>query len=116
MMTLNEYQQLAMRTRNSALTNKETIVTAALGLPAEAGEVADIVKKWVGQGHPLDKDDILIELGDILWYIALMATALDTDLDTIGHINVAKLERRYAGDFSAQKSVNRYVDHMEQGA
>lgn len=104
----NEYQQLAMRTSNKALSQKEHVINGALGLCGEAGEVADVVKKAYMQGHRLDVEHIIKELGDCLWYIAETAEALGVDMETIAQKNLEKLERRYpAGEFSAERSINR---------
>ena len=62
-MTLNEYQQAAMRTA-SGLTHPELLMNAALGICGEGGEVADLVKKAAFQGHDLDREHVAKELGD----------------------------------------------------
>ena len=79
-MTINEYQILAMTTLNPALSRKDVMINSVMGLCGEAGEVIDIVKKWHGQGHPVDKERLFKELGDVAWYLAEAATALDFKL------------------------------------
>lgn len=106
-MDFSEYQSLAQRTQNLALEKETTLVTAALGLAGESGEVADHVKKFIGQGHHLDKNKLVEELGDLLWYVALASTALETDLEEIANINILKLKLRYPDGFSTDRSVNR---------
>ena len=59
-----------MTTLNPALDKKDTLINGVMGLCGESGEVIDIVKKHLAQGHELDKDRILGELGDIAWYLA----------------------------------------------
>ena len=54
-MTVNEYQQLAMSTLNPALCRKEVLINSVMGLCGESGEAIDLVKKWLAQGHELDK-------------------------------------------------------------
>lgn len=105
----NEYQKLAGRTLNPALTREETILNAALGCAGEAGEVADIVKKHRFHGHDLDTQKIVMELGDQLWYIAQMASALNIPLSLVMEMNIEKLEFRYLnkGGFSSENSINR---------
>ena len=69
-MTINEYQQLAMRTLNPELNKKDILINGVMGLCGESGEAIDIVKKWLAQGHDLDKEHLAKELGDIAWYLA----------------------------------------------
>ena len=66
-MTINEYQKLAMSTLNPALDKKDVLINGVMGLCGESGEVFDIVKKWVAQGHELDRDKLIRELGDVAW-------------------------------------------------
>ena len=82
-MTINEYQRLAMTTLNSELNKKDVLINGVMGLCGESGEVIDIVKKHLAQGHELDKEKIIKELGDVAWYIAETATALDVDLEEV---------------------------------
>ena len=105
-MTINEYQQLALRTAN--VKDKENmIINGALGLSGESGEVADIIKKWKFQGHQLDVPKVVNELGDVCWYISLIATAIGADLETVMSLNIDKLKARYPDGFDANKSINR---------
>lgn len=106
-MTPNEYQSAAMRTSSKKITIVEHIVNGALGLAGESGEVADIVKKAMFQGHAIDKEHIAKELGDVLWYVAETATAIGYDLETIMQMNIDKLMKRYPDGFSADRSQNR---------
>ena len=82
-MEINEYQTLAMTTLNPALTQKDVLINSVMGLCGESGEAIDIVKKWLAQGHQLDKEHLAKELGDIAWYLAEAATALDLNLEDI---------------------------------
>ena len=77
-----------------------------MGLCGESGEAIDIVKKWLAQGHELDREKLKKELGDICWYLAETATALDCDLEDIMAANIEKLQKRYPEGFDAEKSVN----------
>ena len=106
-MTINEYQQLAMKTLNPALSEKDILINAVMGLCGESGEAIDIVKKWLAQGHELDREKLKKELGDICWYLAETATALDCDLEDIMAANIEKLQKRYPEGFDTEKSVNR---------
>lgn len=106
-MEINEYQKLAMKTLNPNLSKKDILINGVMGLCGESGEVIDIVKKHLAQGHDLDKDKIVRELGDVAWYIAETAYALDIDLETILKLNIEKLKNRYPYGFDKDKSINR---------
>lgn len=106
-MKINEYQQAALRTASNLNPNYPRILNGALGLTGESGEVADIIKKHIFQGHELDKEHIVKELGDIAWYIAISADAMGYDLETVLQMNVDKLKKRYPEGFDAELSVHR---------
>ena len=106
-MTINEYQNLALRTLNPELEKKDVLINGVMGLCGESGEAIDIVKKWLAQGHELDREKLARELGDIAWYLAETAAAIDVPLEDIFQANIEKLRRRYPQGFSAEKSVNR---------
>lgn len=106
-MDANEYQRLAMTTLNPALDKKDVLINGVMGLCGESGEAIDIVKKHLAQGHELDRARLAKELGDIAWYLAETATALDYDLSDILQMNLDKLKQRYPEGFSAEKSIHR---------
>ena len=108
-MTINEYQKLAMTTLNPELDKKDVLINGVMGLCGESGEVIDIVKKHLAQGHELDKEKIVKELGDVAWYMAEIATVLDVELEDVLVQNIEKLKKRYPEGFSTEKSVNREV-------
>ena len=91
--------------------NIERLTTAGVGLAAESGEFLDIVKKMVFQGKPWNDDNrehLIIELGDIMWYVANACIALNVEFDDVVRGNVKKLEKRYpGGSFSIEKSEKR---------
>jgi len=105
-MRANDYQKAALRTA-STLEPKDLVLNGALGLAGESGEVADHIKKHLFQGHALDKENLAKELGDICWYIAIMAEGLGYDLETIMQINIDKLKKRYPNGFEAKRSLHR---------
>ena len=88
--------------------NIERLTTAGVGLAAESGEFLEIVKKMVFQGKPWNNDNrehLIIELGDVMWYVAQACMALDVSFDDVIRGNVRKLEKRYpGGSFSVEKS------------
>lgn len=109
------YTDKALKTLNKdVFEQKDLILNASLGLSGEVGEVNDIIKKYMYHGHKLDndtKEKIILELGDVCWYVALMAWAIDkTKFEDVLNKNIAKLERRYHGEFSTEKSINRNED------
>ena len=106
-MTVNEYQRLAMTTLNPALDRKDVLINGVMGLCGESGEAIDIVKKWLAQGHELDKEKLAKELGDIAWYLAETATALELNLEDIFEANIEKLKKRYPEGFDSQRSIYR---------
>lgn len=106
-LTANEYQRLAMVTLNPALEKKDVLINGVMGLCGESGEAIDIVKKWLAQGHELDKEKLAKELGDIAWYLAETAYALEIPLEDIFRGNIEKLKQRYPEGFSAHRSVGR---------
>lgn len=103
-MTINEYQALAMRT---AEEKGRTWSNVGLGIAGEAGEVADIVKKYLHQGHQLDHDKLLEEIGDVAWYLALAATVAGVTLESVLAANIAKLTGRYPEGFDKERSLHR---------
>ena len=111
-MTANEYQEKAMATLNPALSRKDVLINSVMGLCGESGEAIDLVKKWLAQGHELDKVRLAKELGDVAWYLAEAATALDMDLDDILQQNLDKLAARYPDGFGAQRSRARLAGDL----
>lgn len=106
-MKINEYQELAMTTLNPELSKRDVLINSVMGLCGESGEAIDIVKKWMAQGHELDKEHLAKELGDVAWYLAEAATALDISLEDIFQANIDKLKMRYPDGFETKKSLVR---------
>ncbi len=106
-MKINEYQELAMRTLNKDLSKKDVLINGVMGLCGESGEVIDIVKKHLAQGHELDKDKIAKELGDVAWYLAEVAYALDLKLEDVLVMNIEKLKKRFPNGFNVEDSIIR---------
>ena len=94
--------------------NIERLTTSGVGLAAESGEFLEIVKKMVFQGKPWsdsNREHLLIELGDVMWYVMQACKALDVSLDEVIAGNVEKLKKRYpGGDFDVYHSENRAAD------
>ena len=106
-MTINEYQKLALRTLNPDLNERDVLINGVMGLCGESGEAIDIVKKHLAQGHPLDREKLAKELGDIAWYLAETAYAIGYPLEEILQMNIDKLKARYPEGFSSENSINR---------
>ena len=87
------------------------LTTAAVGISAEGGEFMEIVKKMVFQGKPwndANREHLIVELGDVMWYVAQACMALDVSFDDVVERNVEKLKARYpGGEFDVHHSENR---------
>lgn len=104
--TANDFQIGCLSTIGSTET-EHLIMNGSLGLGGEAGEVLDLVKKWRFQGHEFDVRKIAEELGDVMYYVATLATGIGYDLETIMDMNQAKLRRRYPNGFEVERSIRR---------
>ena len=120
-----EYQNLAMRTNDGKATNRllkltlsdttengigedtGTVLNACLGLSGEVGEFNDMIKKWIFHEKDLDEEHLKKELGDIMWYIAMMCHAFRWGLDDIMEMNINKLKARYPEGFDTNRANNR---------
>ena len=134
-MTGNEYQEMAMRTNDGKSTERLLdkvdmiaffkqakggrdvekydfggILNACLGLSGEVGEFNDMIKKWVFHEKGLDKDHLKKELGDVMWYVAMICHAMGFDLDDVMQTNIDKLKARYPGGFDTYRA-----NHRERG-
>ena len=108
-MTFNEYQKEAMRTASgvTAASEENLMLNGAMGLCGESGEIIDLLKKNMFQGHDIDKEHLAKECGDVLWYLAILAKGLGYKLNEIAEMNKAKLRKRYPTGFSAEASLHR---------
>ena len=113
---MEEYQKIALRTSpNPELLSTDgrqrMLLLGSLGLCGEAGELAEIIKKHVFHGHPLDPDTairLIKEMGDCLWYLNYLASLFNITLDDVASVNIAKLAARYPENaFSTDRSQNR---------
>lgn len=96
--------------------NMALLLTAGIGLAAESGEVAEIVKKMAFQGKPYNEDNrrhLMLELGDVIWYWVNACRALGLDPNEVIAENVRKLESRYpGGKFDAYYSEHRDANDL----
>lgn len=137
-MTGNEYQEMAMRTNDGKSTDRVIsgvltcdlkwlhnhnvvredtdgldlggVLNGCLGLAGESGETLDMVKKWVFHDSELDKDHLKKELGDVMWYVAMICHSMGFDLDDVMQTNISKLKARYPGGFDTYRA-----NHRERG-
>lgn len=106
-MSPNEYQRAALRTSIPDQGIYNRLINGVLGLCGESGEVADQVKKYLYQGHDLDRDHVIEELGDVLWYVALTLDAVGGSMESCMERNIRKLMKRYPNGFEAYHSLHR---------
>lgn len=131
MINFNKYEEFVAQVTSNASTNFvdfadrigeldreganiERLLTAGVGINAEGGEFLEIVKKMVFQGKPWNRDNrehLIIELGDIMWYVAQATMALGISMEDVLDTNIKKLSKRYPeGTFDAYYSENRAAD------
>ena len=118
-MTITEYQKEALRTEPPRQKSAQwgdwvephqwrmQLENGLMGLNGEAGEAIDLLKKHLFQGHPLDREHLAKELGDVAWYLAVSADALSYTLEEVLEMNVKKLRLRYPEGFEVERSVSR---------
>jgi NTP pyrophosphatase (non-canonical NTP hydrolase) len=101
-MTLDDYQAAAVRTVNPALGADDRLLDAASGLAEESGEILAHVRKNRFQQKPIDRDEVVLELGDALWCLATIASSLGFSLGEVADRNVEKLRQRHPDGFTGQ--------------
>ena len=106
-MTFDEYQQKVLRTAAVHKEIRDRLAVCGLGITGEAGEVADEIKKTLYQSHELNRDRLANEAGDVLWYLAFLASTIGMSFDEIAERNVQKLLKRYPNGFDPELSKNR---------
>lgn len=110
-MNFNEYQEKALTTNLSKEDHFKELMQQVLGLADEAGEVQSLFKKWIRDDDAdfskLKKEEVKKELGDVLWYIAVVAHDVGISLDEIAQMNIAKLADRKKRDTLGGSGDNR---------
>lgn len=108
-MTFKEYQKDVLRTADKVtLASKENMLLhGIIGANGETGELADLLKKQIFQGHEFDREHYMRECGDVLYYLALITEALDIALEEVAEVNCEKRLERYPDGFSVDKSLHR---------
>lgn len=95
------FREEVLRT-SSQVDAKDRLILGALGLAGEAGEVVDMIKKIQFHSKPLNRDDLIKELGDVRWYMEQVMMVIDVTMPEIERVNIAKLRKRYPNGFSAE--------------
>ncbi len=108
-MTRDEYRSHVLRTLNPAAdyTQESRLTLAALGLAGETGEVVDIIKKYLFHGKPFHRDQLILELGDVRWYLESFAWILGVSMEEIEEANIAKLRKRFPDGFTYADAYRR---------
>jgi NTP pyrophosphatase (non-canonical NTP hydrolase) len=108
-MNADKYQKLAARTLikkfNRDITDEEVMILwNVIGVSGEAGELTDMIKKGIFHGHGLDKEKIIKEAGDVLWYISALLKVLGVSLSEAMETNIEKLKARYPDGFDYERT------------
>jgi NTP pyrophosphatase (non-canonical NTP hydrolase) len=114
-MNFDDYQHAAARTSDPSQPTIDRVTNGALGLGGEAGEVIELVKKHRYHGKPLDREALVGELGDVLWYVAETASAAGLSLWGIAEENLSKLRARYPDGFEeggGVRDLDWYLDEQ----
>jgi len=110
LITEQDYTREVLRTYAGAPNSTlDKLTLGALGLAGESGEVIDMIKKRLFQGHEIDQEKLLDELGDVYWYYTLILQAMGYSLQEVMRCSIEKLRRRYPDGFEIERSVNRSV-------
>ena len=104
---LDVFQEEALRCMRSDLPYEAICSNMCMGLAGETGETVDIFKKHIYQGKDLDINDVIEEIGDILWYIANLCNVNKITMKECMESNVEKLRKRYPNGFSIKDALER---------
>ncbi len=111
--SLKEYQKLCKQTAQKFKDKDKEILTWGLGLSGEAGDVAGCIKKTISHKND-QKDGIKENIGDTLWYMAMISNFFNWDMEEILANNIKKLEKRYPKGFTKNKAKRKGVDWNEK--
>lgn len=113
-MTFDEYQKQSYTAIQEHESNKEEVMHWTIGLGEESGEVMQLIKHMYYGAEAISKEQVATEIGDVLWYLAALCTALDIDLNVCARMNVLKLLNRYnSGSFTEEESKRRHITDEE---
>jgi NTP pyrophosphatase (non-canonical NTP hydrolase) len=111
---MNEYQRNALRTApepGGKVNVNADLLHGAIGVATESGEILDAIKKHLYYGKPLDIPNLREEIGDVMWYLALLCRATDTDLSVVATVNIEKLRVRFPHSFDPDRAINRNLSN-----
>lgn len=92
LMEFNEYQSLANRTLHG---NEQVLTNCALGLASEAGQVLEVIRKYTFENHQMDQEELIKEMGDVLWYLSQIAEWANIPFEEVAKQNIDMLQKRY---------------------
>lgn len=115
---VKDYIQQAIQTEapvtedlKKRLSDIPRLIHGAVGLATESGELLDALKKFVFYGKPLDRTNLIEEMGDAFWYIAILCDVLGTTFEEVQQININKLRARYPNKFVEYDALNRDLEN-----
>lgn len=101
-MDFNNYQELAKQTLYG---NEQVLTNCALGLASETGEVLEVIQQYTFENHQLDKDKLIKELGDVMWYLSQIAGWADIPFEDVAKANIEMLQQRYPEMYADKKAM-----------
>ena len=111
-MNLKEYQETCKKTAEKFETDEKEILTWGLGIAGEAGDVASCIKKTFSHNND-QKDGIKENIGDTLWYAAMICNFFNWDMDKVLEENIEKLKKRYPKGFTFEDAKRDRIDWNE---
>ena len=106
---IQNHLENTVRRTSSSTDAKESVILGVMGISGESGELTDYFKKVLFQGHELNRDRVIEELGDIFWYMQYLMDTLNIDFEEVLRMNSIKLNMRYPEGFTVEESINREV-------
>lgn len=107
-MEIKDYQKRTYIAIQPHTDRKDEILNWSVGLCEECGEVMNHIKHYCWGHEQIDNVEIAKEIGDVMWYLSALCTVLNLDLDTVAELNMRKLEHRFGGEFTDEKSKARH--------
>lgn len=107
-MEISEYQKRTYVAIQPHVNKKDEMLNWSVGLAEECGEVMSHIKHRCWGNEEIDKIEIAKEIGDVMWYLSALCTVLELNLDTVAELNMRKLEHRFGGRFTEEKSKTRH--------
>jgi NTP pyrophosphatase (non-canonical NTP hydrolase) len=104
---LDDYQDMLDRCSDDGRDETLKLLHACMGISTEAGELLDVMKKYLAYGRIIDRVNLAEECGDVLWYVAIILRTLGLSFEDVMQMNINKLEKRFPEKFTADKANNR---------